>query len=258
MKADNNKHKIRATYIVKEADENLVTLIKLVHSNDPGQKTKLGSKDVEVKQEDIYIAEVHSNPSKTKEERYDEESDGSESYENEECFIKNDWKPFNVYQESSSGDEMEEPSATFESIGSHDDREYIEEHDQEISASTDTLDYSDQRTPKKNDRIEFYSLKKDDWIQVTLTSHGIKRLGGVYYNYVCTDGSKGSVKLEKRKSWRHVDVQSRQLNVTPAIHNPLNAPFPCVVNLNDIFPLSTSSNDAGVGHVLRPEEDDTF
>ena len=69
MKADGDKHKVREPYVVKCADKNLVTLVKLVHSNDPRKKTKLGSKDVEARQEDIYLAEVRRTPVRTLETR---------------------------------------------------------------------------------------------------------------------------------------------------------------------------------------------
>ena len=78
----------------------------------------------------------------------------------------------------------------------------LEENQDSKDQSKGSSHQSGQPTPQKGIKMEFYSLDKEYWIKVTLTSNGIERLCGDYYNYIGTDGSKGGVKLEKGKSWK--------------------------------------------------------
>ena len=61
LKDDGDKHNLRGTYIVLDSNEDLLTLVKMLHSLDKNESTKLSSKEIYVKQTDVYKSSLRSS-----------------------------------------------------------------------------------------------------------------------------------------------------------------------------------------------------
>ena len=61
MKKDGGKHQLRDLYIVTECKDDKVTLIKMLHSVNRNEKTKLSSKKIEAFQTDIYKSNIYNS-----------------------------------------------------------------------------------------------------------------------------------------------------------------------------------------------------
>ena len=88
-----------------------MVLVKILHAHNPNQATKLGNKDITVKQEDIFLAKRHKPLLYEPEE--DTLSDLSDLSESDQGKIslqtkpsnKREWKVFSISNSSSESDE---------------------------------------------------------------------------------------------------------------------------------------------------------
>ena len=142
----------------------------------------------------------------------------------------------------------------------------------------DELNY-DQHTPRKNDQVSFLYEKENIWVQVTLTSNGLKRYGGTYFNYITTEGKTGGVNLVPGSAWTHlhrsnagcdISLENERLDdplneafATPdasrplvlpfpldktptneGMSNPLNMKFPRVYTYENVLPITSTPEDS--------------
>ena len=115
-----------------------------------------------------------------------------------------------------------------------DDHEDIDEGDND---EVDNAEQHDQHKPRKGDRVKFFCSSSNTWLHVTLTSEGMKRYGGNYYNYKLDDGGLGGVDLVPGKSWTHT-------NIAQIVHDdPLNA---LAVEGNAIDQVNDADDDYNV------------
>ena len=314
LKRDGDKHKQRELFVVQSTSNDHVNIIKLLHANTSKCQTRLGSKGLTVKQSDIYLAEKTrpQKPAPTKNNAPDNlkinqeclpvmpkrptwkvfktDSEDSSSIASEddlmrECALQSEsgssFREQDICVQTSSSDfnpatsgSIDSPQNDTPTQGSARSSTSNNPHEEELEIDTNY----DQHIPKKHDRISFLHDKNNTWMQVTLTSNGIKRYGGSYYNYVTADGNTGGVNLVPGSAWTHLPQAlggndsieqermsnplndafatlniSNQLNLrvptsrrtaSTDISNPLNMPFPRVLNYENILPLTSTPQEA--------------
>ena len=257
LKEDGDKHKTRELYVVKHCDNESVVLVKILHAHNPNQATKLGNKDITVKQEDIFLAK--RNKPLLHETEEDTLSDLSESDQGKISFQtkptnKMGWHVFSNGNSSTESDEepiLSDGSIPNNGIHQENNADLVLDHhnmeSEQSSESEEEIDVReifnlDQRTPKKGDVIRFYHREKDKWVQVTLTSNSIPKHGGKYFNFKATDGSIGGVDLAPGNSWTHEEGgEKRNRRLHPQSPSRLTgAALSQVQNLTDVLPLPTA------------------
>ena len=154
LKKDGGKHNIRDLYVVVKADTDNVTIVKLLHAHDIDTKTKLGSKEINAKQVDIYLADSNR---RNREEFVEEELVGKEKNvekQNNEKINKDTirtvaskscWSPFLHDQLSSESEDLGDSSAT------SDEDETDSSSDDDIAC--DLSDNSTRTTESEPDNI---------------------------------------------------------------------------------------------------------
>ena len=122
LKEDGGKHNLRELYVVTASDDQSVTLVKLLYAHDNTATTKLGSKNVVVKQTDIYLAESNRRSAEVCEKEEPANDDPVEEHESEDPKPKSInkkrlvsvWSPFLTEHSISDSDDTEDCFITSE------------------------------------------------------------------------------------------------------------------------------------------------